>query len=309
MNTRTPVYLLTGFLGSGKTTVLNYLLNNSPKGKKVAVIVNEFGKVSIDGPIIKEEGYDVAELVSGCICCTLKSDLVRMLLTIQEKRNPDIIIIEPTGLADPEELANAIRSQNSFYFRAIYGTVSSASFLEVRTRVPIIDEQLKSAQVILITKCDLSDDSTKQKVSHTIKSDISKAPQYFITNGAIDSPLLFPELYENPITQIDTVPNVKQTEAVCSTGAHQSEFVSMVIKAERPVKRLELESIFDKWKEKIVRSKGMVMTENGVELFQWTLDGFTWVPWKNVAEPALVLITDKKEAGNIWLDAISLFRG
>ncbi|MBL8027635.1 MAG: GTP-binding protein, partial [Fibrobacteres bacterium] len=307
MTDRTPVYLLTGFLGSGKTTMLNYLLNNSPKGKKVAVVVNEFGKVSIDGPIIREEGYEVAELVSGCICCTLKSDMVRMLLNIQERKKPDLIIIEPTGLADPEELAISIRAQKSFDFRAIYGLVSSASFLEVRERVPIVEEQLKSAQTILITKCDLTDDATKQKVSEAIKTDISHAPQFFITNGAIDSPLLFPELYgATTNNQTASLPDTQPAHDTCSTGAHQSDFVSMVVKAEQTIKRADLETIFEKWKGSIVRSKGMVRTENGIELFQWSLDGFSWVPWKDIAEPALVLITDKKEAGNIWLDAVSL---
>jgi G3E family GTPase len=103
---RVPVTLLTGFLGSGKTTLLNNLLDNK-RGMKIAVIENEFGEVGIDDHLIRNRSThttdEVVEMMNGCICCTVRSDLIKVLkrLLITEKRSFDAILIETTGLADP----------------------------------------------------------------------------------------------------------------------------------------------------------------------------------------------------------------
>jgi hypothetical protein len=105
---RIPVLVLTGFLGSGKTTLLNYVLSQQ-HGRRIAVIENEFGEVGIDDALVKgkfNEAEEIFEMNNGCICCTVRGDLIRILGKLKEQRNKfDCIIIETTGLADPAPIA------------------------------------------------------------------------------------------------------------------------------------------------------------------------------------------------------------
>jgi len=102
------VTVLTGFLGSGKTTLLNYILNAN-HGKKIAVIENEFGEVGIDDELVEKKFFDnekIIEMKNGCICCTVRADLVTILKNLIDKRTKfDYVIIETTGLADPAPVA------------------------------------------------------------------------------------------------------------------------------------------------------------------------------------------------------------
>src|SRR5678809_1230903 len=104
-----PVTILTGFLGSGKTTLLNRILKED-HGKKIAVIENEFGEVGVDGDILEKSDEQIVEMNNGCICCTVRGDLIRILGTLREKRDQgslkfDRVVIETTGMADPGPVA------------------------------------------------------------------------------------------------------------------------------------------------------------------------------------------------------------
>jgi len=108
-NDRIPVHLISGFLGSGKTTLLQNLLDYClTQGLKPAVMMNEYGEVSIDGELLRGQGFTIREMTNGCICCTIGGTLG---LALQEvaARKPDVIFIEATGLADPIELVDQAR--------------------------------------------------------------------------------------------------------------------------------------------------------------------------------------------------------
>ena len=96
-----PVTVLTGYLGAGKTTLLNQILTQE-HGKKVAVIVNEFGEIGIDNQLVVDSDEEILEMNNGCICCTVRGDLIRIISKLLERRDSfDYLIIETTGLADP----------------------------------------------------------------------------------------------------------------------------------------------------------------------------------------------------------------
>ncbi len=100
-SSRVPVTVVTGFLGSGKTTLINRILSEQ-HGRKIAVIVNEFGEVSIDGQLIlSDDQEDLVEFNNGCLCCTVRGDLVDTLAKLKSRTELDAILIETTGLADP----------------------------------------------------------------------------------------------------------------------------------------------------------------------------------------------------------------
>ncbi|NJM09014.1 GTP-binding protein, partial [Candidatus Gracilibacteria bacterium] len=100
-DTRTPVTVLTGFLGAGKTTLLNRILTEQ-HGKRIAVIENEFGEVGVDNDLVINAEEEIFEMNNGCICCTVRGDLIRILSNLMKRKDKfDYILIETTGLADP----------------------------------------------------------------------------------------------------------------------------------------------------------------------------------------------------------------
>jgi G3E family GTPase len=156
---QTPVTVLTGFLGSGKTTLLNRILSEQ-HGKKYAVIVNEFGEVGIDNDLIVNADEEIFEMNNGCICCTVRGDLIRILEGLMKRADKfDGIIVETTGLADPAPVAQTffvdedVRSRTKL--DAIVTVVDAKHMLGEIDTAPEVLEQLAFADLVVINKTDL----------------------------------------------------------------------------------------------------------------------------------------------------------
>jgi len=159
MSDKIPVTVLTGYLGAGKTTLLNRILSE-PHGQKFAVIVNEFGEIGIDNELVVGADEEVFEMNNGCVCCTVRGDLVRIIDGLMRRKGRfDAIIVETTGLADPAPVA-----QTFFMDEAVGGktkldavvTVADARWLKDRLKdAPEAKNQIAFADVILINKTDL----------------------------------------------------------------------------------------------------------------------------------------------------------
>ncbi len=107
-NNKIPIYIITGFLGSGKTTFLNHFIKSQPT-VRILVIENEVGKANIDGALIVQSAVDVKELTAGCLCCDLNEKLYDMLYELAQRRSEyDMLVIETTGIADPSSVAETI---------------------------------------------------------------------------------------------------------------------------------------------------------------------------------------------------------
>ncbi len=174
MSDKIPVTVLTGYLGAGKTTLLNRILSE-PHGRKYAVIVNEFGEIGIDNDLVVGADEEVFEMNNGCICCTVRGDLVRIIDGLMRRKGKfDAIIVETTGLADPAPVAQTFFVDEAVGRRTKLDavvTVADARWLRERLAdAPEAKNQIAFADVILLNKTDLVSPDDLREVEARIRA-------------------------------------------------------------------------------------------------------------------------------------------
>ncbi|MEL6573828.1 MAG: GTP-binding protein [Pseudomonadota bacterium] len=170
----TPVTLLTGYLGAGKTTLLNRILTED-HGKKYAVVVNEFGEEGIDNDLVIGADEEVFEMNNGCICCTVRGDLIRIISGLLDRDDTfDGILIETTGLADPGPVIQTFFVDDDLRGRValdqVVTVVDSLHFLDKVEESHEAEEQVAFADLIILNKTDLVDDEALQAVKRKVLS-------------------------------------------------------------------------------------------------------------------------------------------
>ena len=173
MTDQIPVTVLTGYLGSGKTTLLNRILSDD-HGKKFAVIVNEFGEIGIDNDLIVESDEEIYEMNNGCVCCTVRGDLVRVVQNLLKRRGRfDGILVETTGLADPAPVAQTFFMDEDVRAKAkldaVIALVDAKHFPLRLNDAPEAEDQVAFADVVIINKTDLVDADELEKVRATVR--------------------------------------------------------------------------------------------------------------------------------------------
>jgi G3E family GTPase len=184
-----PVTVLTGYLGAGKTTLLNRILTHE-HGKKVAVIVNEFGEVGIDNQLIINADEEIFEMNNGCICCTVRGDLIRIIGNLMRRRDKfDHLVIETTGLADPAPVIQTFfideEVQSQSFLDAVV-TVVDAKHIWQHWDADEAQEQIAFADVILLNKVDLVDAEMLDKLERRIRSMNAMTKIYRTRNAEIE---------------------------------------------------------------------------------------------------------------------------
>lgn len=174
MSDKTPVTVLTGYLGAGKTTLLNRILSED-HGKKYAVIVNEFGEVGIDNDLIVGADEEVFEMNNGCVCCTVRGDLIRVLSGLMKRKGKfDAIIVETTGLADPAPVAQTFFVDDDVRARTELDSVTTvvdAKHLPLRLKdSKEAAEQIAFADQIILNKVDLVSEAELAEVEKAIRT-------------------------------------------------------------------------------------------------------------------------------------------
>ena len=190
MNKKIPVTILTGFLGSGKTTLLNRILSEN-HGKKIAVIENEFGEIGVDNELVIGADEEIFEMNNGCICCTVRGDLIRILTQLTKRKDKlDMIIVETTGMANPAPVAQTFwvdsELQDQFSLDAIITLIDAKHVWNHIEESEECKEQIAFADIVIINKIDLVTDSELAKLSSRISQMNNLAKLYECKNADIE---------------------------------------------------------------------------------------------------------------------------
>jgi len=241
-----PVTILTGFLGSGKTTLLNRILKED-HGKRIAVIENEFGEVGVDSEIIESGEEQIVEMNNGCICCTVRGDLIRILGTLKEKRDSgalkfDRVVIETTGMADPGPVAQTFFTDeeigNYYLLDSIITLVDAKHAPKQLDEFHEAQEQVGFADKILLSKTDVADEKDIEALIKRIKRMNPRAPikKVHFGNAPIDEVLDLRGFNLNAILALDP-------DFLTDTHhEHHDEVASFVYRTKKPFDGQKLEN-------------------------------------------------------------------
>ncbi|NMB27496.1 MAG: GTP-binding protein [Tissierellia bacterium] len=268
MENKTKLYLLTGFLGSGKTTFLTKVLEEL-SGNKVAVIMNEFGKVGIDGTIIQKEGMELVEINRGSIFCScLQLSFVSALIEMVN-RDMEYVFVESSGLADPSnigeflEAVEAVKGDVYDYSGAIC-IVDGVNFLEQVEDIETVERQLKFCHLVVVSKVDLIDDKKLEKVKSKIREINDKADIVESINGKMDYNFLEKNLMEDDWVGSEDTTNTPENKPKTLTLTYDGELT-----------KEKLTQFLDIIKKDSYRIKGFFKLEDGwnqVDVVNRTID-------------------------------------
>jgi G3E family GTPase len=164
-----PITVLTGFLGSGKTTLINKIIKNNPQFK-FALIINEFGEVGVDGKLIENYSEEIMEISDGCICCVVQTDLLKTVVKLIDRGDVDYILIETSGLAEPEPLINTLVSFENpkAKFDSVIAVVDVENYETLGKEYKVIESQAKLADVVVLNKISESNKFQVEKLQKSI---------------------------------------------------------------------------------------------------------------------------------------------
>ena len=260
-DSRVPVTVVTGFLGSGKTTLVNRILGEQ-HGRKIAVIINEFGEISVDGQLVlTDDQEDLVEFNNGCLCCTVRGDLVDTLAKLKDRADLDAILIETTGLADPAPVASTffiadeIKSDTRLdSFVTLADAVNLETNLEQSEEA---QEQIAFADIILLNKMDLVSKEQAADVERRIRSLNPFAKIHHTEHSVID----MDKVFGVGAFDLDAKLEIDPTFLDDLEHEHDDAVTSFFLREERPIDinrfMLWLTPLLQERGEDLFRSKGI----------------------------------------------------
>lgn len=295
-----PVILFTGFLGSGKTTVINRLLQGD-HGRCIAAIVNDFGAVNIDANLIETAEDNVIGLANGCICCTLQGDFLRTAKGLLSRTpQPDLVVIEASGIAEPQGIVEMIQDPmmwNTLSLDAILCVVDVADVAEEPARMsdPLWRVQVEQADFLLLTKSDL------------VSGALAKAAMDRLT-VMFRKPLLDTDREALPLDLLDPRDRTTTSRALpASRKDHSTRFEAVEWQSDGPVPKAAFQAFLHQLAPSLLRAKGFLsFTEKTgrTSLLQLAGRRATLKPYRHTREGCqLVLIGEKGD-----LDALAILQ-
>lgn len=285
--------VVSGFLGSGKTTLIKHMLE-SIENEKVVIIENEFGQIGIDGDLISKSGIDVLELQNGCICCSIKLNFRDTLLDIIEKFNPDRILIEPTGIGLLSEIISMIgnlKLKNTLSINSLITVVDGLNYFDyIDNFGDFFEDQIKNASILMISKTQLIGKDELNKVELSLKN-LNKTAN--IINKDWDKIPL-----DNFFEKLDLL-NCKISDDIrtlitkgISEDMKNIESISKIPNKIYTVESLEyiLSSLNNEKLGKIIRCKGFVNNDEGILEFNYINGNYTIASTNRDITPKLCII-------------------
>lgn len=247
-----PVLLVTGFLGAGKTTIVNHLLTHA-EGRRIAAVVNDFGAINIDAELIEGASDGVVSLANGCICCTLEGDLLRTLANLLRRDpRPELIVIETSGIADPADIVRNLMDP-VIWQEAPLDTVLCV--LDATTGPealddPLLRSQLRAADVVALSKVDLADEAGRAQLLKAVRALKPAAVVIDALNGEVPPELVFP---------LD-VDRVRPPREISPRRPAVDRFEALSWTSEHPVSLPRLQQAIGRLAPKLARAKGLFET-------------------------------------------------
>ncbi len=279
---RTPITLVTGPLGSGKTTLLRHILATQPA--KIAIVMNEFGEIAIDTKVIEGKNVRIAELGGGCVCCSLLGEFEAAVNEIIEKVAPEMIIVETTGLAEPEALVFNI--QEALPQCCLDGVISVID-ADMLVRFPELGHttrlQIEGADILLLNKIDLIQPTQIEPLEAKLRQINPTAAIVRSERCRIDPELLF------------GIPQSREKKIARPEHQHQLEFESFTFSSDKIFSRDCFERFADALPASVIRAKGFIRFADGAQLFNFVAGRWELEPF-DAAQTQLVFIGRKISA-------------
>ena len=264
MKARTPLSLVTGPLGSGKTTLLRHVLDQARR--KIAILMNEFGELAIDSKIIAGKNVQITELDGGCVCCSLIGEFEAAVAEIIETLDPDLIVVETTGLAEPDALVFDIQDAlPRVRLDGVIAVIDADGLLRFPQLGHTTRMQIEAADLILLNKRDRVSAEQLDAIKPSLSEINPSAPVLCTRDCRVDADLLFGIGRERRVARPE--------------HAHQPGFQSFTYSTEKRLDRSCFERIAGSLGPSIYRAKGFVRFGAGEYLFNfvtghWELEPF-----------------------------------
>ncbi|MFD2672582.1 CobW family GTP-binding protein [Marinicrinis sediminis] len=286
MHTPIPVVVLSGFLGSGKTTWLAKAIQAiQQQGMKPAVIMNELGEVNFDG-VILGEGFPMEELLAGCICCSIRGDLGLALKQLVEAESPDFILIEATGAANPAELIDGITEASLYVPITLCEILTLVDSPQLFRQIEkgkgaafrLMKEQIRFSSRLLLNKMDLVSNLQHEQVREWI-SEVSHAPVLETTYSEMNMTEWLAQM--NDVQAADSINSVNSVNRPTDDNAHQAASEKLIPHAhmmvvtyyvKQPLNSTKFERFLGALPEQVYRGKGLVrFSDTSGELYAFQL--------------------------------------
>ncbi|MEV4435919.1 GTP-binding protein [Streptomyces sp. NPDC049585] len=260
-----PVVVLAGFLGSGKTTLLNHLLRHSG-GSRIGAVVNDFGKIEIDAMSVAGQVDSMVSLGNGCLCCAVDTSELDTFLDklARPAARIDVIVIEASGLAEPQELIRMIlASENeSIVYGGLVEVVDAAEFTATRARHPELDRHVGIADLVVLNKSDRIGDEERAALLDTLTGLAPGRPVLPVSHGRVDPGMLFDraprEEHVEAIRQLSFEDLCREEDDHDHHGHLHAAYESVEFVSETPMNPRRLMAFLDSRPKGLYRIKGFV---------------------------------------------------
>lgn len=277
------IVLLSGFLGAGKTTLMQRLLDKF-QDHKIGVIINEFGEINIDAKLVSRDGIDMAELSNGSIFCACIKDKFVDSLIAMSKTDIEYLFIEASGLADPSNMGDIVEgirrdTNDNLMIKGSICVADGVTFLDLVELLPALPRQVKHANAVIVNKMDLIDEDTFKEISEKVGELNPAVKIYAAEHCDVD----IKDIVDN------FAPVLKISEE--TTNTYESRPPTFIVKCDEPVEKEKLIAFINSIADSSYRIKGFCRTTEGTVEVSGVVNHLIVSPWEEDTDTEIVVIS------------------